>query len=88
MPIKFIISSRRLNYLHNILSREKTDLISRVFHAQSESPIEGDFVKLIEKDFELINEPFNPTLITSMSKNQFKKLVKIKIEKAAFKFSY
>ena len=83
MPLKYIISSRRLNYLHNILSREKTDLVSRIFHAQSESPLEGDFVKLVEKDFELINESFNKTLITSMTKKQFKKWVKIKIEKAA-----
>ena len=56
----------------------------RIFNAQSESPLEGDFAKLIETDFELINEPFNKRLIASMNKKQFKKWVKSKIKKAAF----
>ena len=50
MPIKFIISSRRLNFLHKIPYRPKNDLISRVFTAQCESPLEGDFIKLVEED--------------------------------------
>ena len=41
-------------------------------------------MRLIQKDFESINESFNKTLITLMTKIQFKKWVKIKIEKAAF----
>ena len=84
MPIRYIIASRRLNYLHNILSRKEDDLILRMFNAQSESPLEGDFVKLIQKDFELINESYNKSLVKSMNKKHFKKWVKLKIKKAAF----
>jgi hypothetical protein len=58
--------------------------VLRVFNAQSESPLEGDFVKLVQKDFELINEIYNERLVTSMNKKQFKKWVKSKIKKAAF----
>ena len=86
MPIKYIIASRRLNYLHNILARNENELVSRIFSAQFDNPLEGDFVKLIEEDFKLINEKFNKTLIKSMTKKQFKKWVKSKIEKAAFEF--
>ena len=86
LPIKFIITSRRLNYLHNIITRKNDDLISRIFKAQCESPLEGDFIKLIEKDFQLINEPFDQKRIASMTKKQFKKWVKIKVKKAAFEF--
>ena len=75
-----------MNYLHNILKRNKNDLISRVFEAQSGSPLEGDFVKLVMKDFELINEKMDKKLILSMTKTQFKKWVKNKIKKAALIF--
>ena len=81
MPIKFIISSSRLNYLHNILSRNDTELVSRIFATQCENPLEGDLIKLIEAD---INKTFDKNLIKSMTKRQFKIWVKIRIEKAAF----
>ena len=45
-----IISSRRLYYLHNIISRKDTELVSRIFATQCENPLEGDFIKLIEGD--------------------------------------
>ena len=72
MPIEFIIASRRLNYLHNILARDKNELVARVFNVQCENPSKGDFIELIQNDFKLINEKFDKQLITSMSKNQFK----------------
>ena len=68
LPLKFIIASRRLNYLHNILKRNDDEPILKVFNAQSESPLAGDFVKLCEKDFELIKEKFNKSFIISMGK--------------------
>ena len=69
MPIIYIIASRRLNYLHNIISRKEDDLVLR-----------GDFVKLIEKDFELINETYNKRFIASMNKKQLKIKIKRYIE--------
>ena len=50
------------------------------------TPHEGDFVKLIEDDFKLINEKFDKTKVISMTKNSFKKWVKKRIEKAAFEY--
>ena len=48
--------------------------------------MEGDFVKLIEKDFKLINQPFDIEFVRSMTKNQFRKWVKSNIEKSAFDY--
>ena len=42
------------------------------------------FVKLIQNDFELINEKYSKSLIMSMNKKQFKKWIKSKIKKAAY----
>ena len=85
-PIRFIIASRRLNYLHNILKRKDNEVISRVYHAQKEKPLKGDFVELVKSDFDLINEKYDENLIRNMSKSKFKKYVKSKISNAVFQF--
>jgi len=38
LPIRFIIKKRRLNYLRHILSRDKEELISKVYYAQKRRP--------------------------------------------------
>ena len=43
IPIRLIIASRRVNYLHHILTRPENELIFRVFQAQKQSPSKGDF---------------------------------------------
>ena len=45
----------------------------------------GDWIELVKKDFEAIDEEFNEELVKSMTKLRFKNYVKAKIEKAAFK---
>ena len=58
----------------------------RVFNAQKESPLKGDFIELIKDDFKAINEKYDEDFIRKMSKNKFKKYVKTKIINTAFKF--
>ena len=38
IPIRFVMQSRRLMYLHHILSREDKELIKRVYSAQRNNP--------------------------------------------------
>ena len=85
-PIRFIIASRRLNYLYTILKRNKNELTRRVFEAQKVETTKGDWIELVKQDCETIEEEYNETFFTSMSRNKFKKYVKRKIEKAAFKY--
>ena len=86
LPISFIIASRRLNYLHNILKRNKSEMLLNVFKAQQEKPLKGDFIKLIEDDLNYLNEVYDENKFKSMSKNMFKKYIKNKIRDAAFKY--
>ena len=72
-PISSRVRFFKINIKWYILKRKDDELILKVFNAQSESPLPGDFVLLCEKDFELINEKFDKSLITSMSKKEFKK---------------
>ena len=75
IPIRYIKASRRLNYLHNILTRKENEVLSRVYFAQKTKPLQGDFVKLVESDLLLINQKYDESLFKSMSKKKFKKIL-------------
>ena len=47
LPIRFIIASRRLMYLHNILQRDSKELVRKIYNAQKADTSPGDFVELI-----------------------------------------
>ena len=85
-PIRYIIASRRINYLYNILNKPDSELIKRVYEAQKLKTTKGDWIELIKRDFELIEEDFDEDFIKETTKYIFKKFVKTKITKAAFKY--
>ena len=86
IPLSYIISSRRLNYLHTIVTRDDEELTKRVYLTQKQNPSPGDFVKLIEEDFKTIGEEMNDNMIKKMEKEQFKTFVKNKIKEATLKY--
>ena len=49
-PLRFEIQNRRINYLHHILTRNKEELISRVFFAQVRRPVKNDWAVTVRKD--------------------------------------
>ena len=53
VPIRFILKSRRLNFLHYILSDREDSLLSNVFRAQCDNPVKGDWVKKDLEDLEI-----------------------------------
>ena len=54
-PLRFIIQSRRLNFLKYILNQQETSLVKQDFTAQKLSPQRGDWVKIVEKDWKKLN---------------------------------
>ena len=57
LPVKFVISKRRLMYHHNIVSRDTSELVHRVYSAQKRDPLKQDWYSLLQKDFDLIGGP-------------------------------
>ena len=86
LPIRFIITSRRVIYLQSILKRPEDELVRRVYYAQKENPVNGDFVKLIQADFDLLGAKFTENEVISMSKEALKTEVKKMAYAAAFKY--
>ena len=86
VPIRYLASNRRVNYLQTILKRDDEELTKSVLLAQVDNPCEGDFVELVKKDLQAIGLPFDISYISSYNVEQFRKLVKSKIKQAAYQY--
>ena len=54
-PLNSILKSRRINYLHTILGRSDLELTRKIYNAQKQDPIKGDWVTLVKEDLKLVN---------------------------------
>ena len=86
IPIRFIVASRRILYLHAILQRDRNEMIAKIYEAQKLKPSPGDFINLVKTDFETIGLEMNEQEIRQISKQKFKKIIKSKITNAAFTY--
>ena len=50
IPIRYILTSRRLMYLQNILHKENGELVKKIYETQKDNPSPGDFCELIIAD--------------------------------------
>ena len=85
LPINIIIKSRRINYLHYLLTRKETEMLSIFFFTQWNNPTKGDWCEQIKSDLEEFGISCNFELIKSKTKNAFKNLVKIKAKEQTLK---
>ena len=75
IPIRFIISKRRLLYLWNILKCSENELIKKTYNAQKVASSRNDWFKLLESERKKYVIVQTDEEIAKMSKNQFKSLV-------------
>ena len=69
--VRHVIMIKRLSYHHHIITRDDTELIKKVYLKQKENPVEGDWVQLIQKDYEFIDEDWNDSYITKIFQKIF-----------------
>ena len=86
LPIRYIISSRRILYLQTILKRPEEELTREVYSAQKSKPLKGDFCKLVEQDLQMIGGDVSEEFIESCSKSVLKATIKNKIQLAALSY--
>ena len=84
--IRFIISSRRLNYLHTLLKRPEHEITRQVYEAQKNNTVRGDFNELVQSDIDAVGGGLTEEIIEQSSKADFKSKVKAKITQAAFEY--
>ena len=86
LPLRFIIQSRRLNFLKYILNQKETSLVKQVYNEQKSNPQKGDWVKDVDKDFKKLKISLTHEEIASMSKYMFKNFVKKKCEENGLEY--
>ena len=84
IPIRYILISRRLNFLHYILNQPTDSLLRNVFDAQVNNPIGGDWVTQVEMDKKDLKLSLTFDQIRLIPKEQFNKIVKEKVKMKSF----
>ena len=51
-PIRFLISSRRMIYLQTIVKRSDNEVTKKIYQAQKDDPVKGEYIELVKADFE------------------------------------
>ena len=74
IPIKFVISKRRLNYLWQILTRTNDELIKKVYTTQKLHTTKGDWFEMIQNEKAKYAINLTDEEISKMSKSRFKSL--------------
>ena len=84
LPIKYIIMSRRLIYLKEIIDRPESEIVKKIYRCQRANPDIGDWCQLVDQDFQEVNLHMNEDVIESLTVNDYKKIVKTSVKNAAF----
>ena len=80
VPIRFKIMERRLNFLWYILHEDEESLVNMFLQSQLKSPVHGDWGQSCHKDLEELEISCTIRDIEKMAENQFRRIVKEKIE--------
>ena len=83
LPIKFIISKRRLLYLWTILHRREEELLPRFYQAQRMDTAKNDWVDIVEKDKKELDISLSNEEIKNMKEFKFKGIVERAIKAKA-----
>ena len=85
-PIPYIIKSRKLMFLHHVLSQDENSLIYRFFMAQISHPSKGDWVSDILQVLEDLGIEASLSDIGTMTKGKFHLIVKEKVNYHALRY--
>ena len=85
-PLRYTLSARRFMYLWHILSRDKNELIRKVYEAQKCNPNKGDWCQIIQEERQKYDLLLSDENISKMSQEKFRKLVKKKVHSHAVNY--
>ena len=78
VSIGTIIKAARVNYLHYLATRDKSEMIYKVFIAQWNRPVRNDWSVTVKQDLRDLKIEERLTFIQSKSSESFKMYVKSK----------
>ena len=79
-PLRYIVMSRRLMFLHYILNEEKNSLIYKFLQAQIKNPVKDDWILTVMENLEELDIYVDLEVMASLSTDCCKKFIYEKIE--------
>ena len=73
-------------YYHNIINRDNREIVKKVYLKQKEDKLKRDWFQNLISDFISINEEINDENITKIPREQYRSIVKEKVEKKALQY--
>jgi hypothetical protein len=86
VPVRFILMSRRLLYLWDILQKNESELVRKVFDAQKMFTVKNDWVLQVQSDLEECGIFLTENEIAKMKRITYTKLVTDKIHLLSAKY--
>ena len=86
LPIRIIISTRRLLYWWHLMHVSKSEMIFKVYSAQKLSPVNGDWIQLLENDKKQFQLDITDQELSKISEQKFKNHVKKKAKEVKIKY--
>ena len=86
IPIRFIISKRRLMYYWHIMRQNENELIKKVYDVQRLIHTKNDWYQLIVNEKEKYEIELSDEEVSKLSKFRFKRLVDKKVNTFAFQY--
>ena len=86
LKLRHILTYRRLMYHHEILSREDSETIKKIYMKQKTDRVRGDWIKLLEQDFQFIGIEMKENEISATPKSEYKLKIKALVNKAALNY--
>ena len=84
--MSLIHACRRMVYLHTILRKESTELVSRIYLAQKTDSLPGDYCRLVAADLTKMEINLSESQISCMTSKAYKTHIKSKVTQYAFKY--
>ena len=88
LPLSFILQGRRLFYYRIILNKPDNELVKKVLDVQKEHSVEYDWINQIAPDIDTLGIDMSEQEIKMMKEEQFKSVVKDKLEDKASEFLF
>ena len=85
LPLGIVLKMRRVKYLYYLITRNRTEMLSKFFWTQWKKPDRQDWTETVRQDLADFGMSADPEYLEKYSKYSFKNQVKIKAKELAFK---
>ena len=86
LKLRCILTQNRLMFHHHLLGLDENETLKKIYVKQKKETTKGDWFQLLKEDFTFIEEVMDENKIKLYSKEEYKRIVKKLVRRAAFQY--